>query len=205
MSEELVNVSNSTLEGIASQGSPLFNDLVSFFRVDFPSRLYEILTVPVDHPDVLWMAIPLLTTLFLLEFYFGHYSNEELGWNTALGNSLVLIFVSIDLFRLIYDGLGTPSISVMASESPEKFLLAFFVGVEGLWLMFSNFFHLLPKKIAFAISSVFPINMTAYLSLVIVYAGISIDIATIAASIFLFVVLLLFFRIVRFLEPKVIT
>ena len=38
----------------------------------------------------------------IMTLYFGRHRDEELGWNTAFGNSLTLLFVSIDLFRYIY-------------------------------------------------------------------------------------------------------
>lgn len=176
-------------------------------------RYFDLLIAPFHFPDMVWIIIPMLATLLLMEFYFGRYQTEELGWNTAVGNAVVLIFVSIDLFRQIYGGdlQNVLEINPMA-QIPLTTMIAFVVGILGLALLFFDFFHLLPKKLAFMVSSSLPINLIAYLSIILVYTNlpgaeiltkpIPLDMVTILATILLFISLIIFFAVIHFLEPK---
>jgi hypothetical protein len=61
----------------------------------FWQRFLEILSAPSVHQEMIWIVLPLLLIIVLMTVYFAKYKDEELGWNTALGNSFILIFVSI--------------------------------------------------------------------------------------------------------------
>ena len=101
-------------------------------------RFIDLLDTPAHHPEMLWIVIPLLLIIVLMTVYFAKYRDEELGWNTALGNSFILIFVSIDLFRTIFsDG-----------RSIGAMVLASILLIESVVLLFVNFTHFLPKKIS---------------------------------------------------------
>ena len=122
----------------------------------------EILTAPAQNPSMIWILIPLVATLLLMEFYFGRYSDEELGWNSAFGNSLVLIFVSIDLFRHLHD---TDSLQL----TDPRVIVSLSLVMIGALLMFIDFWHLLPKELAYGLSSRLTINFFVYLAIVMVY------------------------------------
>ena len=79
--------------------------------------------------------------------------------------------------------------------------LVIIILLEGTALFFADFFHFLPKKMAFLISSELPVNLTAYVGIAIVYSGISFDLITIGAAIILLMILLLFFHIIHLIEP----
>ena len=191
----------------------------AFFEFDYNDvypRFIQLVEAPRENPEMMWILTPLIIMILLMEFYFGRYTGEELGWNTAVGNSMVLIFVAIDLLRYVYgdQGIvrfyegGLEGLSVINPYLlPLKTLIAVFIGMWGLMLLLMNFFHALPKKVAFFLSSTLPINITAYLGIIIVYSGdkindIPINLTTIAAAVLLFIVVSLFFKIVHFLEPK---
>src|SRR3989344_5736472 len=57
---------------------------------------------PVENTQILWVSVPLFITIIVMTFYFGLYKREELGWNTSVGNSIVLLFVCVDLLRTMY-------------------------------------------------------------------------------------------------------
>lgn len=166
-------------------------------------RTKELIFAPRNYPEMIWIVTPMLITLVLMEFYFGRYSKEELGWNTAVGNSMVLIFVAVDLFRYLF---GRPEefveLTGMALSFSIKAVVAGVIGLYGLILLMSNFFHIIPKKFSFFISSGLPINLTAYMGIAAVYANIKVDFFTILGAIFIFIVLKLFFGIIHFIEPK---
>jgi len=171
-----------------------------FLQQVYP-RFIILLKAPVVHPEMIWIVIPLFVTLLLMEFYFGRYRQEELGWNTAFGNAIVLLFVAIDLFRHIYTN---PITLANLSTTYMKTLVACLVGVEALWLMFLDYFHFLPKKVAFFISSALPNNVTAYVAIAIVYSTVvPFDMVTILAAVLFFFILYGFFRLVRWTVPEV--
>jgi hypothetical protein len=170
-------------------------------------KFTELVTAPLRFPDMIWIVTPLIITLLLMEFYFGRYSKEELGWNTAVGNSLVLIFVAIDLLRRIY---GERGFSLIIFQTMEiKSFIAIIIAIEGFWIMFVDFFHILPKRFAFKLSSSLPINLTAYLAIVFVYSDVLKPntqfnyLVTFIAAIALFISMIIFFAIVKAIIPKV--
>lgn len=157
-------------------------------------RFVELISSPIQFPDMLWILVPLLLTLFLMELYFTRYQFEELGWNTAFGNTLVLIFVSLDLFRHL-------------SNSNElvfglKVMLVGAIVLLGVVLTLFNFFHILPKELGFAISSKFPMNFLALCGVLVIYSRAPIDWVTFAAIIILMVVVYSFIRLLGLMVPK---
>lgn len=160
-------------------------------------RFLELVRAPFDYPDMLWIIIPLLLTLFLMELYFGRYKFEELGWNTAFGNSLVLIFVSMDLLRRLYT-------QNMLAYLNLRAVLAIAVIFEGVFLVLIGFFHLLPKKLAFGVSAKLPINFIAYISVILVYSTIPIDFITLFASIIFLIGFAALIRGMQILMPGVV-
>lgn len=180
-------------------------------------RLHLIITAPFAYPEMVWILIPMAITLILMTFYFGRYRREELGWNTAVGNALVLLFVSINLFQKVYP-----------EQNPFRALLIFFRTLfangfagEGvlpgivagallayaLILLTADFFHWLPKKLAFFVSSGLPINILAYFGIIFVYSRTSeglhipIDGYAFLAFVILFGALFVVLRLFQLIEP----
>ncbi|MBD3249893.1 hypothetical protein GF336_07640 [Candidatus Woesearchaeota archaeon] len=165
------------------------------------SRLVELIRAPVDHSELLWIVIPLAATLVLMELYFGRYKEEELGWNTAVGNSMILIFVAMDLFRHLWEHTIDPNILNILLTHTTKTILILFLALGSLWLLIADFFHFLPKSIAFMLSSSIPIKVIAYVTIVLVYTNIPFDWGTLAASVALFAILFVIFKLIQFFIP----
>lgn len=163
--------------------------------IELYERFVEIILAPVQYKEMIWILTPLLVSLLLMEFYFKRYKEEELGWNTAFGNSLVLIFVSLDLLRLLYN---KGMLEYVTLESA----LAIAVVLLGLTLTILTFFHALPKETAFGLSSRLPINMIAYLAIVIIYAGIAIDVYTAVAAVLFSTFIGAILRLISWLIPE---
>ena len=176
----------------------IIEQLTKQYGIDVWSRFLEILYAPKTNTDMIWILIPLILTILLLEFYFGRYVEEELGWNTAFANSLVLIFVSIDLARHLY-------YSNLLFTINTKLILAFIILIEGLSLAFIDFFHVLPKRIAFKLSSTLPINFIAFCCIILVYTDINIDFITISAFLLFLFFLVVIIGFIHIIEPKVRT
>ena len=158
------------------------------------NRFIELAEAPLVYKEMLWIIIPLLLTMLLMELYFGRYKYEELGWNTAYGNALVLIFVAVDLFRWLY-------MNDMLTYLHLKNVLAIAVVFEGILLTLINFLHLLPKEVAFGVSSKLPMNFIAYTAVILIYSNIPIDWITLAASILFLVAMAVFIKLVQLIIP----
>jgi len=173
--------------------TPIIEQNTREFLFATKERALLILKAPLTNPDMLWLLVPLILTMLLLEFYFGRYKEEELGWNTAFGNSLVLIFISVSLVRHLYTNSLWNETNIIVVSA----LITF-----GLLLTMIDFYHLLPKEMAYGISSKIPLNFIAYVAITLVYIELPIDYIT--ASAFLTILLLLFILvgIIHFTTPK---
>ena len=202
----ITNVTNVIAENVSNVSTT-----ASYFKDELVpnviARLLELLTAPKYNPDMIWMVTPLVITVLLMTFYFGKYGTEEIGWNTAVGNSLVLLFVSVDLLRQIYNGLGSTVIeaSIMNYEAnPIKTALSLTILFIALILLFLNFLHAIPKRISFFLSSPLPINLTAYIAMAIVYTNVVFDGVTVIAGLVLFFILLGIIQMLKLIERLVL-
>lgn len=214
LNETLTNVTNytvaapSVIDSVKETVFTSFFTVITYFKTIVIPRILDLVIAPIKAPDMLWIVFPLLIALISMQLYFGRHKAEELGWNTAYGNSIALLFVSINLLKYIYStqgaGVGVKEFfhyTVLVSYS-FKVLIVVFILAQSFLLLFLNFFHWLPKRLAFFISSSIPMNITAYIAIVLVYSdNIPLDIHTLVAGICMFFIVLLFFKIFRFLVP----
>lgn len=119
--------------------------------------------------ELLWTILPLAITTLIMIFYFEKYKGECPGYNTYVSNSMVLIFISMILFRFIYsiDGAGTINYVTYLSKT----VFTAFILFLGIALLFMNFEHFLPDKIAIYASSPLTLNLIAYIAILYVNAG----------------------------------
>jgi hypothetical protein len=206
----LSNVTNDTLAhlnetlGNATGISPhTSNVLVDLFTVAIPAiavRFWYLVSAPFRFSEMQWILIPLMLTFVLTEFYFFRHTDEELGWNAAMLNSMVLVFVAIDLVKTVFAG-DTPWQviklfwqALLTGEHLSMLLTIIFIGGLGLALIAINYLHLLPRRVAYVISSHPPINFVAYFAIVVVYSDhagtpLPLDGYTVAAATILFIVI----------------
>ena len=191
----------------------LSGTLLSFVPIDSLSVVVErymgLLTAPLSYTQMLWVVLPLIATLLAMELYFGVYSSEELGWNTATANSLLLTMIAFDLFRQLFRGGSISWESVLGN--PTLFAIAGSLLLLGIMMFLLNFKHVLPRKLAFSISSSLPVNLFAYLAIILVYSnlphiagsagGIPIDGVTALASLLLLISLIVLFGILHLVMP----
>ncbi|MBU0627577.1 MAG: hypothetical protein KKC75_00165 [Nanoarchaeota archaeon] len=163
---------------------------------DILVRVLEILLVPYYHKEVLWTIAPLIFSLIMLQMYFGKYKTELLGWNTAFGNSISLVWVTTILLKYMSNNYGLKNVIEQSGHRVYLILILCF-GVYTLSLTFINFNHLLPRRFAFWISSSLPVNVLAYFIIVIVMGRITIDETTLFAALILFLFFGLVFNLYR--------
>lgn len=197
-------LANQSVNTTLRNGTQLLIEQKDSFLGLMLQRAWDIITAPGQYPEMLWIITPLVVALLLMEFYFGRYTDEELGWNTAVANSLVLIFVAIDLLRFVYgdNSILTTDVRDLAAYNFKATVIAIGIAGGGFLLMFTEFFHALPKKLAFFVSSTLPINLIAYLSIVLVYSDVPLDLYTLGAAIVIFFILLGVFKLIHMIEPS---
>ena len=201
----MADIVNASLNATLNQTSVLKEvgeGIGYLFRDLFWPRFLQILEAPIKHPNMLWMVVPLLTTMVLMMFYFSRFKKEELGWNTAIGNSLVLIFIGIDLLRTLSLSGDLKLASLASLTANIKILVALGIIAEGFLIMWVSFVHGLPKRFVFFIASPIYVNLTAYLGLVIIYSDVSIDLVTLMSATILFVILSFLFLVMRKVIPE---
>ncbi len=162
-------------------------------------RFEELVMAPANYPDMLWFSIPLLFATIMVAFYFGRYQKEELGWNTAFENSMIFLFVSVDIVRRMYE-----------SEVPYTWLnilhnplyLSITAGLAGFSLlsMWIVYYHLLPKRFTFALFSKVTVRIALYLIMALVYAGVPADWNTVAAALILFLIVWSVVKIIQLIQ-----
>ncbi|MEK6974411.1 MAG: hypothetical protein AABW41_04220 [Nanoarchaeota archaeon] len=174
----------------------IYQESARIFFIETWNRFLELVYAPVNHKEMFWILIPLLITLLMIEFYFGIYVEEQLGWNTAFANTLVLMFVGLDLGKRLYEN------GLLFNDNLRTVIVAA-VLIEAVLLAFLDFFHALPERIAFKISSSLPINFIAISAILLVYAPIKIDYITISALILLAIIISIVIGILHLIEPKI--
>ena len=159
-------------------------------------RLEELVYAPLRNMDMMWVTIPLVISLVFMTLYFARYRKEELGWNTAFGNTMVFIFVAVAIMREIYMRSGSWGAIL---ESGFYTLLILALIVAGSVLMFFTYFHLLPKRLAFFLFSTPPVNVSVYVIMAMVYADVPPDEITAGAGVVLLFLILTAIWIVKHL------
>lgn len=167
------------------------------FASVFMERFATISIAPFSDPGFFWVGVPLIVTMLLMVFYFSKH-RKDVSWNSATGNSLVLVFVGIDLLRQIFIQSGVVTLAAYVNSFPYT-LAGFIVLLYGLVLLLVNFFHLVPKRSTFIASSTLPINLFALVSMCCVYSKAPADVYTIAAALVFFLMLYAVFYVVQLL------
>jgi hypothetical protein len=160
------------------------------------NRLLELMETPRHTPEMLWFLIPLIATLFVIEFYFGRYRQERMGWNTAIENNLVLLFVALDLLRHL------SSAGTEITQFNARLTMAVVIGVIAVLFIILEFFHAISEKFAFMISSHFVINLIAVFVVIIVYSTVPIDIPTMVVVLALIALITFFAEYIHYIIPK---
>lgn len=160
------------------------------------ARMNDMVTAPLKDVEMLWSVIPLVVSFVVIQLYFGRYKEEELGWNTAVSNSLVWVFVGTNLLRHVYNTGGF-------SLDESRTLIAMSVMGLGFLILFLNFNHLWPESLAFTLSSSLIINYHAFITILFVHTKIALDIVTVLAAAGLFIVITVIDLIVQKIEPEV--
>jgi len=159
-------------------------------------EFYSLLGAPIEVPQMWWIVVPLLVVIFVMTFYFGKYINEKLGYNTALGNSVVLFFVCVDLLRNIYNYTFPASFENYAWY-PVTTAIIFIIILESILLLSAAFKHALPEQVMYFIASPVAVNVQAYVMAAVVYTKADFTFYTLFAAILLFAIMIIILRVIK--------
>lgn len=162
---------------------------------DVVARYIEILQFPANNPEYIPSLIPLFVGLVVLEVYFGRYEYENLGWNSAVSNSTLLLTTGL---TLIY------RLNLLEISQRPQFIVAYGILALGGVILLLNFYHLWPEFIAFNVSSSFVTYTSVYLAIAIVYEGMPLGYNTVAAAGGVLLTLFIVFRVLKAMENTVI-
>ena len=190
-----------------------------FFTVVVPEillRLGFFFAAPFVYPEMWWLLMHLILTFVLFELYFERHGDESLGWGAALANSIVMVFISMELLRILYGHEGTPfsvGFSVVAdlftyglNERMFIVVLVILLGAMGLFTAVVNYFHFLPRRVAFIISGHKVVNLMAYFLMVVVWSFVSENPLPVDGLTFIALILfgIFFWFVLWFLNVKIV-
>jgi len=177
-----------------------FEFIIGFLFIEVLPMMWQIIAAPFTNPQMMWIVTPLLIAMTLMQLYFARHREEELGWSSAFGNSISLIFVSINLLQFFYNQYGFAGLNIF-NPINSKIYLVLGIGLISIIQLLINFFHMIPKKIAFFVNSSIPTNMTAYVAIVIVYTAIPLTLSTLFGALLLLALLIYLFKFIKGLIP----
>lgn len=164
-------------------------------------RVIELVEAPVFRKEMLWIVVPLVLTLFLIQVYFGRHREEELGWNTAYGNAIALIFVSVSLVRYLFERYGSDAIFNVGQPQFSKFLIVVVLFGIAFDLMLIDFTHSISKRFAFFISNSAVVTTAAYSAIVLVHTDVPMDKHTAWAVFALFFLVYIVTALIKWIIP----
>jgi TRAP-type C4-dicarboxylate transport system permease small subunit len=160
-------------------------------------RFIDLIFAPYFNAQILWIAIPLLIATVLMALYFGKHPHEDLGWNTAFGNSMVFLFVAIDIIRTLHNS-TVPGSWYNLISPPLYAGVSIALFALGSLLLLVNYYHVLPRKLDFLLCSGPPVNVACYTLASLVYAKVTPDRYTFFAALFMLFVLVALLRLVQY-------
>lgn len=152
-------------------------------------RTAALLLFPAQHTALIPSLLPIFLGLAIIELYFGRYQFEELGWNSAVSNSVLLIATGVTLIMRL-NLLDLPPTGARA-------VAAYGILGLGLVILLLNFYHVWPAEVAFNVSSGFTAYTTVYIVLAAVHQELPLDGNTAAAGLAVFALFYVVFKLVK--------
>jgi len=147
---------------------------------------------------MLWILIPVITAILLMELYFNRYPRSGIDHHQHLENTIFLLFICFDMIRFIF----------LNKVVALKIYLAGFFIVFLVTVGVMDFFHKLPISSILNLSSKLIVAFISYIAIILVYSdildntGLMHSISIILSIILLFLTMVGVRRILIYLEPK---
>jgi hypothetical protein len=89
----------------------------------------------IKDPSIWWFLAPVFLLWIGMEFYFGQYKKERLGWNSALANGISFTWINIAAFRVLFME------DMMVDSFWLRFTILSLFFVDGAIVIYVAFFH----------------------------------------------------------------
>ncbi|MFB6115111.1 MAG: hypothetical protein ABEK04_02380, partial [Candidatus Nanohalobium sp.] len=144
--------------------------LDKYFGEQVALGVRQIILAPVYNTDLLPTLLPIILGGVVLELYFGKYTEENLGWNSSVSNSVIWISTGLTLIL-------TSNIQTALGQAVSYFLigLGFFTG-------YMNFFHKWSSTVAFVASSSGIVYSLAYVTVVMIKSSMPVNRITLQSA-----------------------
>ncbi len=153
----------------------------------------EIIKAPFLKASTWWILAPIFLLWFTLEFYFGEYKKESLGWNTSLANGVSLTWIGLMAMRHLFE--------IKGEGFWTKFIAVIIITIYGLFIVYISFTHKFTPKLVYTLASPTPIYFMSIVVVLWAFDQLQMR-GWIILDLFIFFVLnMLFFIIIRKLLP----
>ncbi len=142
----------------------------------------------------MWLLAPVIIIWLMLEVYFAMHKSEKLGWNTALGNGFVLIWVTLTILRELFAG--------SIEGKTGKIIIMVIFSIYGAIVCFLAFTHKAVEKVSFLLASPYLIYFLSMYLILWGYDLLDVNIYIILDIIIIFFVLLIFKAIFSHFVPE---
>lgn len=173
------------------------------FFPDLYNNLNQTITAPTVTTTMLWPLIPLFISTLLITFYLGTRLAEKHEWKLKQLNSVILIFVALDLLRYLYNNGNLTGDIDNVLNHPLRSFLVLIVGLYSLISLFYDFEERWQNNKLFNfIFSTNLINYCTYILIVVVYTGMYFNFAALISSVLIILTLLGLVEILKSLEGR---
>lgn len=161
-------------------------------------KLLEFIYAPVVYPKILYIMLPAVFTIGIMDMYFKRYPRENLGNHKSMETSIFMLFIAFNLLGYL----------LTASAYPAKIAVTILFGIVTLLVLYLDFFHKLPIKSYWNLSVKALLLLYSYFAVTLVYgemlaSGDLLNLLETAVAMLLGVLIFVFISSVfRALEPK---
>jgi hypothetical protein len=149
--------------------------------------LENFVLTPVQNPEIIPSILPLVIGAIVIELYFGRYEQEELGWNTSVGNAVIWGTTAINMFLTV------------DMNNTETLAAASLLGLS-LLVGYMDFYHKWPDTVAFVVSSSGIVYTLAYIAVIMIKTSMPISSTSIKGAAIFFVAVNIVFKIMQSME-----
>lgn len=145
---------------------------------------------PLNYPEILPTVLPLIIGALIIELYFGKHPEEQLGWNTSVGNAVIWSVISLNI-------LITSDLAVIERQAVYGFIAA------GAFVTYMDFYHRWPPAIAYTVSSAGIVYSLAYILVVMVETNLSFTQTGVKSAVIFFIAVNMGFKLIQGFETPV--
>ena len=166
----------------------LFAALLSIVYITVSNKaIFVIITAPFSNFKIFWTVLPMLAAWIVLEVYFSRHEDENIGWNTAICNGLMLFWAGLNILFSM-----TTSRYVF-----QKFIMMSIIIGYAIFLVYISFTHRYSQKATFRFASTNIVYYFGILGILYAYDVILPTARSILSSVVLLCMILLTIRILK--------